>query len=979
MRSGYKEAHLRREFLDPLFSALGWDIDNKGGHAEAYKDVVHEDSIRIGGHARAPDYSFRVGGMRKFFVEAKKPSVRIKDDVGAAYQVRRYAWSAKLPLSILTNFDEFAVYDTRIKPGPTDKAPTGRVLYMTSDEYIARWSEIADKFSREAILRGSFDRYAAQKRIGGTAEVDAAFLTDIEAWRQLLARNIALRNGPLNLTRQELNYAVQSTLDRIVFLRICEDRGLEGDDLSHAAKGNNVYAALLKVFKAADLRYNSGLFHFSDEKGRDEEPDRLTPKLVIDDVTLKTIIGGLYYPTSPYEFSVIDADILGRVYEQFLGKTVTLHGTRVVVEDKPEVKKAGGVYYTPTFVVDYIVRSVLDPMLEGKTPQQASNLAVVDPACGSGSFLVAAYQRLLDWRLSRYLEYKRPPKQIHQTSTGSWRLTTNERKRILLDNIYGVDIDPQAVEVAKLSLLLKVIEGETQTELAIERLLPDLEDNIKCGNSLISDDYYAVNALPGLEADDDVVNDFDWRKGFPAVFSNGGFDAVIGNPPYLSVDDTWGKGDPRLAYLKTAYAEVYNDKTDLLFYFLAQAVRISRGEVAFIVSRAFLEAYKADKLRGWLSRSVAVREVIDFRNAYVFEKVGITTAIVQLTKASSVGDAKVSRLRADRLPLGFQADDIGGPGFDSLAVAQKSFTAAPWVFTDDKGQKLLDLIDATGQPLGEVVSLGQGMQTGRNGVFGSLTDAILKSWAVPRTARYRRVRNSDIQRYRFVASDNHLLYTEAFGSLDEVPAGAREHLKAHRAELRARAAYQRGNCEWWRWTWPLHKELIDRDKIYCPYLATRNRFALDTTRSVLGLTDTTVLYDRGQPEDLRYLLGLLNSSLLTYRFRFIGKLKSGGILEYFWNSISKLPIRRIQPSDARHARMVDLVQRMMDLLAANDNARSAQEKTKISRQIAVTDSLIDTLVYELYELSDEQIAVVEEALADNASSREETSIANLRH
>jgi len=972
LRPGYKEFQLRQEFLDPLLASLGWDMNNADGYAEAYKDVVHEDTIRIGGQAKAPDYCFRAGGTRKFFVEAKKPAVRLKTDTAAAYQLRRYAWSAKLPLSILTDFDELAVYDCRVRPNPTDKASTARLLYLTADEYASRWDEIAAVFSREAVLRGSFDRYAiAITGRRGTAEVDATFLADIEAWREQLARNIALRNRHLALTRHDLGYAVQATIDRIVFLRICEDRGLEGNDLAHAAAGKDVYPKLLELFRAADQRYNSGLFHFSDEKGREEEPDRLTPQLRVDDQVMKKIIGGLYYPQSPYEFSVIGADILGRVYEQFLGKTIQLHGSRVTVEDKPEVKKAGGVYYTPSFVVDYIVRATLDPMLAGKTPPQAEQLHIVDPACGSGSFLVAAYQHLLDWHLQRYLAYKRAPRQIHQTPTGAWRLTTTERKRILINNIYGVDIDPQAVEVAKLSLLLKVIEGETQTELAIGRLLPDLADNIKCGNSLIADDYYATNTLPGITWDDDPVNVFNWPDAFPAVFAAGGFDTVIGNPPYLSVDDTWGKRDPRLAYLKTAYADVYNDKTDVLIYFLAKAVDISRGEVAFIVSRAFLEAYKADKLRGWLADHTRVRQIIDFRNAYVFDGIGITTAIVHLTKAPEITPARVTRYEPRHLPAGFTAAAIGEDGFHTVSVPQNRFTARPWVFTTDTAQALLDQIDDAGEPLGSVLHVGQGMQTGRNTVFGGLDQATIDAWALPEKAYYQRVRNSDIQRYHFATTGRYLLYTEAFTAFSQLPAGAQAHLRAHRAELEARAAYQRGNCQWWQWTWPLHKQYINRNKIYCPYLATDNRFALDTTHSLLGLTDTTALYDKGQPEDVRYLLGLLNSSLLTYRFRYIGKLKSGGILEYFWNSISKLPIRRIAPTDPRHQRMVELAQRMIDSHAAAGRVRTPRDRTRIDSQIKTTNRLIDQLTYDLYGLDANQTRTIHEVLqsADAADRR----------
>jgi len=148
--SEYNETQLRREFLDPLFKALGWDVDNEQGYAEAYKDVIHEDAIKIGGATKAPDYAFRIGGARKFFVEAKRPGVNLKEDGDAAYQLRRYAWSAKLPLSVLTDFEEFAVYDCRVKPSKTDKASAARILYITYTEYAERWDEIALIFSQEA-------------------------------------------------------------------------------------------------------------------------------------------------------------------------------------------------------------------------------------------------------------------------------------------------------------------------------------------------------------------------------------------------------------------------------------------------------------------------------------------------------------------------------------------------------------------------------------------------------------------------------------------------------------------------------------------------------------------------------------------------------------------------------------------------------------------------------------------------------------
>ncbi len=406
----YNEAQLRQEFLDPFFKELGWDMDNTAGLAPQYRDVIHEASIKIGGSTKAPDYAFSIHGQYKFFLEAKKPAVNVHDDTDPAYQLRRYGWSAKLPISILTDFEEFAVYDCRKRPKRGERASTSRLNYFKYTDYIDKWDELCATFSKDAILKGSFDKYTKDsKRHRGTDTVDDVFLEEIENWRNLLARNFALRNP--TLTVRDLNFAVQKTIDRLIFLRICEDRGTEDyKRLATLLNGGRIYPRLLEQFMQADARYNSGLFHFSAEGGRGA-PDEITPNLDLDDSVLKEILSKLYYPESPYEFSVLPADILGQVYEQFLGKTIQLtQGHHAKIEEKPEVRKAGGVYYTPSYIVDYIVKNTLGRQLDGNDPDKpkpiavskAADIKVLDPACGSGSFLIVAYQYLLDWHLRQY-------------------------------------------------------------------------------------------------------------------------------------------------------------------------------------------------------------------------------------------------------------------------------------------------------------------------------------------------------------------------------------------------------------------------------------------------------------------------------------------------------------------------------------------------------------------------------------------------
>ncbi|MEA2042174.1 MAG: DNA methyltransferase, partial [Bacteroidota bacterium] len=542
--SNYDEANTRVDFIDKFFELLDWDVRNVQGFSEDYRDVVREDKVVIQGKPKAPDYSFRIGKERKFFVEAKKPSVNIKKDIAPAYQIRRYGYTAKVPLSILTDFEEFAIYDTRIKPKQDDKASVGRIFYCTYEEYEKNFEFIYNTFAKNSILKGSFDRYVTEnKNKRGTSEVDNEFLKLIENWRNNLAKNIALRN--LNLSIYNLNTAVQKIIDRIIFLRIAEDRNMETYGiLKDLTNSENIYENLVKIFIKADKKYNSGLFKKS----------KWLNELQIDNKVLKKIILEIYYPKCPYELSIMPIETLGNIYEQFLGKIIRLTPShQAKVEEKPEVKKAGGVYYTPQYIVDYIVKNTVGEKIKNKSPEKIDEIRILDPACGSGSFLVGTYQFLLDNRLKYYTEksnIKSALKKgiIYQVDAETFRLSIEEKKSILLNNIFGVDIDKQAVEVTKLSLLLKLMEDEN-TESADSlfkhsdlQLLPDLSDNIKCGNSLIGSDFYD-NTQMDMFDDTEIrkINVFDWKDEFAGILSSDGlpraesrgFDCVIGNPPYV--------------------------------------------------------------------------------------------------------------------------------------------------------------------------------------------------------------------------------------------------------------------------------------------------------------------------------------------------------------------------------------------------------------------------------------------------------------
>ncbi|GHT32164.1 hypothetical protein FACS1894214_3930 [Planctomycetales bacterium] len=510
----YDEANTRRDFLDALFDALNWDIGNKEGLAQSHRKTILEDKVIVDGNSKAADYAFRDGKTIQFYVEAKKPSVNIKNNQEAVFQLRRYGWSNRdVDICILTNFKELAVYDCTKQPNVKDKPHVARLTYLTFEDFgdtttLGDWRDGFDflwnTFEYNNVRRGSLEKYIKDKGDKqGIVTVDEAFLQLLESWREVLAKSVCRTNQ--GISEEDLNFAVHEILNRIVFLRMMESRKIETfGNLQRTVESNQCYKKLITLFQRADEKYNSGLFNF--------DRDKVSEKLTVEDTVLKTMINALYYPC-PYDFSQIPVEILGSVYEQFLGKTIrlTASGKNVKVEEKPEVRKAGGVYYTPQYIVDYIVENTVGKLLEGKAPKAAEKIKVVDPACGSGSFLLGAYQFLLDWHKDYYFANDYDNGKVKSKGlktdklTPDYQLTATEKKKILLNNIFGVDIDIIAVEVAKLSLLIKCVEGETEASientlwLFHEKVLPDIDSNIRDGNSLVDTNFYELDFDPADE------------------------------------------------------------------------------------------------------------------------------------------------------------------------------------------------------------------------------------------------------------------------------------------------------------------------------------------------------------------------------------------------------------------------------------------------------------------------------------------------
>ena len=704
----FKELWVREQFIDPLLTALGWDKVRVG--AVVLDGLVTEDRLRGLGATRAPDYACYLLGQRQFFIEAKKPSVNLVTDPAPAHQIRRYSWNAGLAIGLLTDFEEFCFYDCRSHPHETDPADTGRFEYFKVSELPDRWDWVSGLLSRDAVAGGSLNSFEQKHKAGhGAKPIGDAFLAEIDKFRKLLASDIASKNA---LTSLDLSNMVQTIIDRVIFLRVCEAREIETDgSLLRAVTDGDAYVNLQQLFTLADLRYNSGLFSNVDLGGIGGG------KLSVGNEALRKIVKGLY-PPSPYEFSLIGADVLAQVYEQFLGKVIQVQRDRVRIIDRPEVKKAGGVVYTPVPIVRHMVKAAIDERL-AINPKSLDDFRICDPACGSGSFLVEVFDYLCDRTLQILVKKPdlhsggRSPR-IVSDGHGDWLLSSKEKKRILCDHIFGVDIDPQAVEVTKLSLLLKVLEGESrehidrQLSLFHERALPDIDSNITCGNSLISPDIATYEQETLFDSDRRLkVRPFDWQTAFPSVFnrSDKGFDVIIGNPPYVLLQDEF-KDEITDRYFREKYiAASYKIDTYHLFIEKSLSLLRTKGVLAFITPTNWMTNNNLVQLRQILLDQTQVKHIEVLDNS-VFKGRSVDTAIMTCVSGVPTSEPiRISRVTSQ----GGGVSEISSASLEPTRIhASKQLLFSAGEVNDTNA--LTDRLDASELRLGSIARVNFGKQ-----------------------------------------------------------------------------------------------------------------------------------------------------------------------------------------------------------------------------------------------------------------------------
>ena len=971
--ANYSEAEARKDFIDKFWISLGWDVNHDRQTNPYEQEVKVERGVTMGGSQRRADYAFYLAPKFhdvRFFVEAKKPAVEIEGKENY-FQVIRYGWNSDTPIAVLMDFEHLHVLDCRYKPDIETAIHRSITKYHYTD-YTNRekFLEIYWLFSREAVASGSLEKRskelpkprgkAVQRGLfpGGYQSIDESFLAELDEHRSSLAKNFKNHNPALD--SETLTELAQRTLDRLVFLRFLEDKGIEGERrVERFGEKGTAWEDFIAASHRLDDIYNGIVY-----KHHDILDDA---KLRIDDNAFADICESLAHINSPYDFNAIPIHILGSIYERFLGKVIVATDRRATVEPKPEVRKAGGVYYTPEYIVRYIVENTIGKLIAGKTPNQIADMRFADIACGSGSFLLGVFDLLINYH-GRY--YNENPTKARKNDCirrdGRLYLTLHKKREILLNNIYGVDIDAQAVEVCQLSLYLKLLQEETEASAhqylldfehtaRLQKLLPDLSKNIIRGNSLIGTDI-----LDGqlFGTDEELkLNPMNFEDAFPEVMKHGGFDVVVGNPP-------WGAqfSEAEKDYLRRK-CETIHVRTPESFNYFIYGMWLStkrNGVVGTIIPSSFLHQHEFWRTRKTLVESSRIYRVCNLGDG-VFQKVTAPTCILVFSSKKATDGARYIDLRQTErsdLPSALSQEtggqDAGQIGRDSDSFILQIHAGVRIIEKCNRWPKLKEVAE----------DVATGISSGLDAAFIYTQKEARHLHLEPHLLR-RLVIGEEIHRYLLTPRSGKLIaYITRDISQGDFP-NILAALEIHRDRLKKRVETASGLIPWFTLYRPRRRKLFDLPKILIRQTADRILAAFDCdnfyclkSAIVVQLADET----RGS---YKYVLALLNSRLIHFIYDDLVGERSRVFPEVKPVQLFKLPIRTMNFSDSadrmRHDEIVAKVDAMLEAKKHLAKAQTDKDKTYYENKCAALDRQIDQLVYDLYGLTEDEIKIVDEA------------------
>ncbi|MDA3614356.1 Eco57I restriction-modification methylase domain-containing protein [Polluticaenibacter yanchengensis] len=963
----YNETLLRSDFLDPFFELLGWDIKNNAGKPTNEREVILEEALKANAseNSKKPDYTFRLFSERKFFLEAKKPSVKIEADNETAKQVRRYGFTAKLKISVLSNFEYLIIYDTSVKVEKDDTFQKALVKKYHYTEYESKFSEIKQLLGKEEVYSGAFDtEWKAIENKLNQYSIDNLFLKQINEWRKALGAEIHKYESKID--EQQLNDIVQSYLNRVLFLRVCEDRNLEDYQTLLKFANTNDFNALIKKFEQADKRYNSGLF------------DQLLKDKIVENISsvFWTIIQHLYYPESPYSFSVFSSDVLGSIYEIFLSEKLVVQNGTVELVKKPE-NIDRDIVTTPTFIINDILRNTVLPKCKDKTDKEILQLKFADIACGSGAFLLELFQLLNDILIDFYL--KTDKSKLIQTNINTYKLPFDIKRKVLLNCVYGIDKDYNAVEATKFGLLLKLLESEdVNSTNKTKPVLPDLSENIFFGNSLLNP--HQVEKKNQTE-----INPFD--------FSKLRFDVIVGNPPYMKSEDMKNITPLELPLYKINYTSAYK-QFDKYFLFLEQGLDLlaDDGILGYIVPSKFTKVGAGKKLRELLSEKEYLHSIVSFGANQVFADKTTYTCLLILNKKpqNTFQYAEVKSLNSWKVrePEAVKYASKNTEELDSevwVLVPPELTSAYNKIAT--QSEKLVDLIGDE--------NIFNGIQTSANDVYIFTPEKEDKKYYFfskkgieykiekEITKPYFKTSSGEdnLYTYRTFKPNARVIYpyTPTKAGVDVIPLTtikkkfplAYDYLQANKAILnnpkRDIKPIPQTQNEWHRYG--RHQSLDScglPQKIIVGVLSVGDKYAIDIHGTLISSGGTAGYCVVAIPENsaysIYYIQAILNSKYLEWFSALYGEVFRGGYIARGTKVLKNLPIRKIDFTNTKekslHDKIVETQKELINIYDQIDaNAGNKRTLTPLQNQFAREKTNLEKLLAKLYDLGEDDLLI----------------------
>ncbi|ENM5771824.1 Eco57I restriction-modification methylase domain-containing protein [Vibrio parahaemolyticus] len=958
----YNETQLRTDFLDQLFSILGWDITNAAGKPTNEREVLVEEGLKAkaGENTKKPDYTFRLFSERKFFLEAKKPNVNVSTAIEPALQVRRYGFTAKLKISVLSNFEYTAIYDCSNPVKETDTVANSRIKLYHFTELVDNFDEINKLVGRESVYTGQFDNewLEIENKILKFS-VDDLFLKQINDWRLRLASEFLQIKK--ELSEEELNDLVQNYINSIVFLRVCEDRDLEDyETLYHFAQSKD-FQSLVNKLKSSDKRYNSGLFALA-------YIDELINNA---DSCIWSIIEQLYFPQSTYSFSVFSSDILGNIYEIFLSEKVRIDEFGNVKIQPKEEHIDRDVVTTPTHIVKEIIRNTVVEYCKDKSDVEILNSKFADIACGSGAFIIEVFQSLQDILVDYYL--KNDKSKLQQLSEHTYKLKLQVKKEILCKCIYGIDKDYNATKACAFGLLLKLLEGESKETIGnTTPILPALDANILFGNSLI-DSKDKVK-----QEDVCTINPFD--------LLDHQFDVIVGNPPYMATEHMNQLIPKEFEIYKKKYKSAFK-QFDKYFLFVERSMQALKqdGYLGYILPSKFIKVGSGKNLRKLLSDNKYLSKFISFGSYQVFQNKTTYTCLLFLNKADhddfsfyEVKDFKKWLTREDKSLL-------------SSTYQTSSLDSDTWVL-EKKTNDILNLMSSKSKPLGDIVgktNVANGIQTSankyyihkeiktENGFVYFKYDGVVYHIEKELTRPYFETnRNGEDSFYTYKDLEPNSFVVYPYKKVgNKIQFIEYDELKLHYPKLfeflhvvkvhlnhkkRSIKPDPTGPNEWYRYGRSQALENCDVDqKLIVGVLSNGYKYSIDNHRTFVSSGGTAGYSIINVPNDVKYSIyyiqAVLTSKYLEWFASIYGEIFRGGFVARGTKVQTRMPIPTIDFDDPKEKATHDkisLQQQSLNRLYGQIQKAGDREKIILERQFEQEKAKMDDLIKDLYDLGD---------------------------